>query len=118
MSFVLRALTRVPALRRAWSKARLGSLETRVAFDAIEQPWYAFGVYSSALLAKARPPAISVVEFGVAEGRGLVKLESLAEMVGREVGVRSRRTASILARACRSRSTTAICLMSGAKAFT
>jgi hypothetical protein len=89
MSFVLRALTRVPALRRAWSKAGLGSLETRVAFDAIEQPWYAFGVYSSALLAKKLGlPAISVVEFGVAEGRGLVKLESLAEMVGREVGVR------------------------------
>jgi hypothetical protein len=82
-------LSRIPRVRDFWTKRELGSLETRVRFDAIEQPWYAYGVYASAVLAKRLGiPAISAIEFGVAEGRGLVKLERLAQRIGDEVGVR------------------------------
>lgn len=85
---ILRALTRIPAMRSLWSKTKLGSLETRMQFDAIEQPWYAYGVYASAVLAKRLGiPAISAIEFGVAEGRGLVILERLAAQIGAEVGI-------------------------------
>jgi hypothetical protein len=57
-------------------------------FDAVEQPWYAYGVYASAWLAKRLGiPSISAIEFGVAEGRGLVILERLADMIGTAVGV-------------------------------
>jgi len=85
---LLRRIAGVPFTRNLWTKSQLGPLETRVRFDAVEQPWYTYGVYASAVLAKRLGiPAISVVEFGVAEGRGLLKLERIAETVGAEVGV-------------------------------
>jgi hypothetical protein len=85
---ILRKLVYVPGVQRLWSKYNLGSLDTRVRFDAVEQPWYAYGVYASATLAKRLGiRSISAIEFGVAEGRGLVTLERLAEMIGADVGV-------------------------------
>jgi hypothetical protein len=85
---LLRRLASVPLVRNLWTKSRLGKLETRLRFDAVEQPWYAYGVHASAVLAKKLGlPAISVVEFGVAAGRGLVVLERIAKMVGADVGV-------------------------------
>jgi len=87
-SGALRNLTRIPGVRRLWTKYKLGPLETRMRFDAIEQPWYAYGIYASAVLAKRlNIPAISAIEFGVAEGRGLVILERLANVIGADVGV-------------------------------
>jgi hypothetical protein len=85
---VLRNLTRIPGMRRLWTKSKFGPLETRARFDAIEQPWYAYGIYAAAVLAKRlHVPAISAIEFGVAEGRGLVMLEHLANLIGTEVGI-------------------------------
>src|SRR5260370_9295928 len=84
----LRSLTRIPGVRRLWTKYKFGPLETRVRFDAIEQPWYAYGIYASAVLAKRlRIPAISAIEFGVAEGPGLVMPERLAHAICSDVGV-------------------------------
>lgn len=54
-------------------------------FGGFSRPNYAFGVYAAASLAKALGiQAISVIEFGVAGGRGLMVLESLAQTIGRE----------------------------------
>jgi hypothetical protein len=58
-------------------------------FDITRQPWYAYGVYNAAVLAQRLGiAAISVIELGVAGGRGLIEMERIAEEVGRRVGVR------------------------------
>jgi hypothetical protein len=85
---LLDVLVRVPGVQRVWSRLGLGSIHTRMRYDITPQPWYAYGVYQSAMLAKALGlPAISAIELGVAGGRGLVALEQLAETIEREVGV-------------------------------
>src|SRR5262249_25496008 len=85
---ILRRLAYLPGVQRLWARYQLGSLDARMRFDAVEQPWYAYGVYASALLARRLGlPAMSAIEFGVAEGRGLVVLERLAEMIGGDVGM-------------------------------
>jgi hypothetical protein len=58
-------------------------------WDKLERTWLAYGVLQAALEAKAlHIPAISVAEFGVAGGNGLVLLEQYAEQVERVTSVR------------------------------
>src|SRR5262245_22400563 len=58
-------------------------------WDKLERTWLAYGVMQAAVQAKALGlPAISVVEFGVAGGSGLLLLEQYAEEVERASGVR------------------------------
>jgi hypothetical protein len=80
---VLRYLTKLPGFRFAWRKMPLGSVHTRTSYDIWNKPPYAFGVYSAAALAKKLGiKAISVVEFGVAGGDGLVILEEYSRLIG------------------------------------
>jgi hypothetical protein len=52
------------------------------------RPSYAYGVFQAADLAKRlKIPAISVFEFGVAGGRGLVALEKISEVIGKHFGI-------------------------------
>lgn len=61
----------------------------RVSYNLIERPHYAYGIYQAAMQAKALGlPAISVIEFGVAGGSGLVAMERLSKEVSIETGVR------------------------------
>jgi hypothetical protein len=84
----LRLLVRVPGVQSIWGRLGLGSVETRMRFDITDRPHYAYGVYSAAVLAKRLGlPAFSVIELGVAGGRGLVALERLAAEIGAAVGV-------------------------------
>ncbi|HEY2903405.1 MAG TPA: hypothetical protein VGL59_22665 [Polyangia bacterium] len=86
---LLRQLVRVPGVQALWAKLGVGSLATRMRFDITERPAYAFGVYSAATLAKrVGLDAISVVEFGVAGGRGLLALERVAAEIERALSVR------------------------------
>jgi hypothetical protein len=80
----LKALVQPETLVRAVSKKfSLGSLEFRMAFDALDRPWYAHGIYEAARLGVLlQKQAISVVEFGVAQGGGLVAMEQLASEIG------------------------------------
>ncbi len=56
--------------------------------DIFERPHFAFGVYSAADLAKRLGlDAITVVELGVAGGRGLLALEEVAAQVGDHFGI-------------------------------
>jgi hypothetical protein len=56
----------------------------KIYLGSLKRPHYAFGVYSAALQAKALGMSrISVVEFGVASGHGLLNLESLTRRIGR-----------------------------------
>ncbi|MDQ4121020.1 MAG: hypothetical protein M3209_06205 [Acidobacteriota bacterium] len=62
--------------KEALKRLELGSYEQRFQLGAIERPHYAYGVYNAASLAqKLGYPRISVLEFGVAGGNGLLNLE-------------------------------------------
>jgi hypothetical protein len=85
---LLRQLVRVPGVQGLWAKLGLGSVATRMRFDITDRPAYAYGVHSAAVLAKRLGIAeMSVIEFGVAGGRGLIALERLAAEIGPAVGV-------------------------------
>lgn len=85
----LRHLVRVPGVQALWRKLDIGPLALRMRYDIASRPQYAYGVYSAAMLAQRLGiKAISVFEFGVASGNGLLALESLAEAIEREADVR------------------------------
>ena len=65
-----------------WRRYPVGSFDLRTRLDIFERPNYAYGVQQGAVLAKGLGlPAISVLEFGVAGGRGLIELEKIAAEV-------------------------------------
>jgi hypothetical protein len=65
-----------------------GSFSTRCFLDLYPRPHYAYGVQQGALLAKALGiPRISVIEFGVAGGNGLIELEKVAAAASAAIGV-------------------------------
>lgn len=86
----LKALARPEILIRALLKAfPIGSFDLRLAFDAFDRPWYAHGICAAARLAERLGlPAVSVIEFGVAQGDGLVAMEALAAQIESLVKVR------------------------------
>ena len=66
----------------------VGSYELRCALDLYPRPHYAYGVQQAAVLAqRLKVPRISVVEFGVAGGQGLVELHRMAELATAATGV-------------------------------
>lgn len=79
------------ARRLAWrAHQQLGVPEfaTLLRYDALLRTHYAYGVYQAALQARALGiPAISAIEFGVADGQGLIELERMGELVRAETGV-------------------------------
>jgi len=78
---------------RTWTlwtiqRRRLGTYEWRVDLGAVEKPAYAHCVREAARLAKQlHMPRISVIEFGVAGGSGLLALERHAQRVSESLGV-------------------------------
>jgi hypothetical protein len=72
--------------RRAWP---VRSFKRRLDYDIFPRPHYAYCTYHAARLAQLLGIArISLIEFGVAGGNGLVELESLAEQVEKEFDTR------------------------------
>lgn len=81
-------LTRIPGFRRLWRKFPLGSVPLRTEFDIWERPHYAYGVQSAVSLARAlNLPGVSVLEFGVAGGNGLLALERIARQMAAHFGI-------------------------------
>lgn len=75
--------------RRIVQRFKLGSYPTRLRLDAVDRPWYGHCVYHSAALARALGiERISVIEFGVAGGSGLLCLEEHARETEKALGVR------------------------------
>ncbi len=78
---------------RTWTlwtiqRRKLGTYDWRVDLGAVERPAYAYCVREAARLAKRlKVPRISVVEFGVAGGNGLLALERHARQISESVGV-------------------------------
>jgi hypothetical protein len=72
-----------------WRRHPVGSFELRCRLDIFERPNYAYGVQQGALLARALGMrAVSVLEFGVAGGRGLLELEEIARLASESCGVK------------------------------
>lgn len=67
----------------------MGSIPLRTRYGIWPRPAYAYGVYAAALQAKALSMAeISVIEFGVAGGNGLLALEAMGKQIGAYLGVK------------------------------
>jgi hypothetical protein len=77
--FLRAALRPEIIVRTLLKKWPVGSFEFRLSFEAFDYPWYAIGIYEAAQLAiQLGLPAISVLEFGVAQGDGLAAMERIA----------------------------------------
>jgi hypothetical protein len=75
----------VTAVLKRWN---VGSHELRLALDAYPRPHYAYGVHQAAVLARhLGVKQISVLEFGVAGGRGLAELQRMADLATEATGV-------------------------------
>lgn len=73
---------------KAWRMLGVGSFKTRLDYDIFKRPHYAYCLFHSARLAHLLGVRrISVVEFGVAGGSGLLELENLAIQVEKEFPV-------------------------------
>jgi hypothetical protein len=76
---IFRHFTRIPGMRRLWRKIPLGSAALRTEYDIWDRPAYAYGIYSAASLARNLGlKRLSVIEFGVAGGHGLLSMERIA----------------------------------------
>jgi hypothetical protein len=85
---LLTRVTSIPGVRSLWVRYPFGPVDTRVRFGIWTMPQYAYGVYSAAEQAsRLGLKAISVMEFGVAGGRGLLALEDIARNVARHIGM-------------------------------
>lgn len=72
----------------SWKRIPVGSFQLRLKYDVFPRPHYAFCTYYAARSAQLLGiDRISLIEFGVAGGNGLVELESLADQVEREFQV-------------------------------
>jgi hypothetical protein len=86
---LLSRLTVVPGALSLWTRFPYGSVATRVRYGIFERPQYAYGMYMAAEQAQAlKIPAISVMEFGVSRGRGLLAMEAAAREVSEATGVK------------------------------
>ena len=75
-------------VRRLIDKKDLGSFEFRYSINALERMHYAYILYNAAKLAKRLDiKQISVIEFGVASGRGLLLLEKYSQEIEKILGV-------------------------------
>ncbi len=67
---------------------RFGTYEQRLKIGALDRPEYAYSVYNAAVLAKKLGyKKISVLEFGVARGVGLLNLEYHSQEVAKLLGI-------------------------------
>ena len=77
------------ALFKVWNKFPVGSFKRRLDFDIFPRPHYAYCTYHAARQAELLGiERISLMEFGVAGGNGLVELEMMATLVEREFKTR------------------------------
>jgi hypothetical protein len=76
------------AVRQVIRRLSIGSLDFRLSMQALDRPQYAFGVKQAIYLAaKLKHPKVSVIEFGVAGGEGLLVLEAYAAELGKLAGI-------------------------------
>jgi hypothetical protein len=88
-NLLLKSVTSIPQAVSLWRRFPVGSVELRTRYGAWERPPYAYGTYHAAQQAKLLGvPGISVIEFGVAGGNGLLALEKIADEIAAHFGIR------------------------------
>jgi len=71
-------------IRQIVRRFGIGSLDFRLAPQALDRPMYVFGAKQAVYLAsRLKLPSVSVIEFGVAGGAGLLALEQYALEIGK-----------------------------------
>ena len=66
-----------------------GSLRLKVLYDLFRRPDYAYGIYEAAKRGKSNGlDGITVIEFGVANGRGLMAMIMYAEKISKELDIK------------------------------
>ena len=79
---------RVAFMKNVLQRMRWVSYAKRLQYNALFRPEYGYCMYNAALLARALGyREISVIEFGVAGGSGLVNIEMHAQEIKKELGV-------------------------------
>ena len=77
-------------LKRLVDKKKIGNFKFRMKINALERMHYAYICYNAAKLAKQlNYDRISVIEYGVAGGRGLLILEQYAEEIKKLLGIKT-----------------------------
>ena len=78
----------IPAFAYNRLRALRGDFQYQERLGRLTPPWTAYGLLMAVRTAKKyHMPAISVAEFGVANGRGLRKMTNLAERLSKQSGV-------------------------------
>ena len=86
---LLRSITSVPKVVSLWRRFPIGSVALRTRYGAWSRAQYAYGTFHAAQQAKLLGlDGISVIEFGVDRGDGLLALESIAREVANYFGIR------------------------------
>ena len=63
-------------LLEKFSLQKIIPYEVRLNYDWVARPWYGYSIFQAAKMAKSLGyERISIIEFGVAEGKGLVNIE-------------------------------------------
>jgi hypothetical protein len=76
---------------KSWARHNLTKFRDRERFGIISRPNYLYGMLRAADLAKyCGKECVTVLEFGVASGAGLLNMVELASLIERETGVRLR----------------------------
>lgn len=84
----LRSFTSLPKAVSLWRRFPVGSVPLRTDYGVWDRPQYAYGTFHAARQAKLLGlNGISVIEFGVAGGAGLIALEHTAKEVAAFFGV-------------------------------
>lgn len=77
------------AVLKAWAGLGTGSFKAKLDYDVLPRPHYGFCVFHAARQAhRLGLERISVAEFGVAGGGGLLELERMAEAVEAEIPIK------------------------------
>jgi hypothetical protein len=75
-------------VRQIIRRLSIGSLDFRLSLLALDRPQYAFGVKQAIYLAsRLGHRSVSVIEFGVGAGSGLLRLETYAAKLGSRAGI-------------------------------
>jgi hypothetical protein len=86
--YVVSQLARLPYFIGLWKRLQFGSAKQRMQYGIFDYPAYAYGIYWAATLAsRLKIPRITVAEFGVAGGRGLVAMERISAQIEADLGV-------------------------------
>ena len=107
-------LTKIPGSRCLWRRFPIGLPALRVSYGTFSRPHDANGVYAAADLARRlKIDKISVIDFGVARGQGLLAVKPAAEEVSRALNFRISVNRRDAGNGYQDQSITSICPMCG-----